>query len=85
MTASVPASAASSADAGAEADQEFDLVESSSGWQLTITLTDRLREALAHGGDGQQLQFGVRIAPNLVPGVPFEARLAVREPGPHRR
>ncbi|HVU93196.1 MAG TPA: hypothetical protein VHC23_13225 [Jatrophihabitans sp.] len=81
MTASVPA--ASAANGGAEPVQEFDLVESTAGWQLTITLTERLREALASGGDDQQLRFGVRVAPNLVPGVPFEARLAIREPEAH--
>jgi hypothetical protein len=59
-------------------DNEFDLVESSSGWELTITLTDRLRKALAGGTDGAGSRFAVRIAPNLVPGEPFEARLAVR-------
>jgi hypothetical protein len=60
-------------------DNEFDLVESSSGWQLTITLTERLREALAAGFDGEGSRFAVRIAPNLVPGEPFEARLSVRD------
>ena len=62
-----------------EPDNEFDLVESSSGWQLTITLTERLREALAAGSDGDGSRFAVRIAPNLVPGEPFEARLSVRD------
>jgi hypothetical protein len=74
MTSSAPARTGGNSPP----DNEFDLVESSSGWQLTITLTDRLREALASGSDGEGSRFAVRIAPNLVPGEPFEARLAVR-------
>jgi len=61
--------------------QEFQLVETSDGWRLTMTLTDRLREALARGGDPADLTFTVRIAPNLVPGEPFEAQLVIAEPG----
>lgn len=79
MTASASAPAGPPAT---EEPQEFHLVESTSGWELTITLTDRLRDALAHGGDGGDLRFGVRIAPNLVPGEPFETRLAIKEPAP---
>jgi hypothetical protein len=79
MTASVPAPAGTDAPSTGN---EFDLVESSVGWQLTITLTDRLREALAAGPDQRPLRFAVRIAPNLVPGEPFEAQLRIREPEP---
>jgi hypothetical protein len=57
---------------------EFQLVESSAGWQLTVTLTDRLREALANEGPSdEEISFAVRIKPNLVPGEPFTARLRV--------
>jgi hypothetical protein len=66
------------------AQQEFDLVESSAGWRLTVTLTDRLREALARGGEVADARFTVRIAPNLVPGEPFEAELVSEEPGAQR-
>lgn len=59
---------------------EFQLVESADGWRLTMTLTDQLREALAGGGDVAERQFTVRVAPNLVPGEPFEARLVIEEP-----
>ena len=60
---------------------EFDLVESSAGWHLTVTLTDRLREAIAAGRPvGDDVRFAIRIAPNLVPGEPFEARLLIKEP-----
>jgi hypothetical protein len=63
------------------AEREFDLVESSAGWELTITLTDQLREALAHGGStGSDVTFTVRVSPNLVPGEPFTARLRIAEP-----
>jgi hypothetical protein len=82
MTASTPAPADIDAPG---AGNEFDLVESSGGWQLTITLTERLREALAGGPDQQSLRFAVRVAPNLVPGEPFEAELRIREPQPRPR
>ena len=67
---------------GPAATQEFQLVETSDGWRLTMTLTDRLREALARGGDPADLSFTVRVAPNLVPGEPFEAQLVIAEPAP---
>jgi hypothetical protein len=80
MTASVPARARTGNPAAA-ADSEFDLVESTSGWRLTITLTERLRQALAGGDDdGADVRFAVRIAPNLVPGEPFEASLSIHDP-----
>lgn len=78
MTASVPAPAGTAAEPATAND--FDLVESAAGWQLTITLTDRLREALANGAGEEQVRFAVRVAPNLVPGEPFEARLRIKDP-----
>jgi len=45
-----------------------------------MTLTDRLREALARGGAVADLRFTVRVAPNLVPGEPFEAELVIADP-----
>lgn len=80
MTASVTAPANGSKERGEPS--EFDLVESSAGWQLTITLTDRLREALAEGGSNEDLRFAVRVAPNLVPGEPFETTLVIQDPPP---
>jgi hypothetical protein len=69
------------APAPAHSDGDFQLVESSAGWQLTVTLTDRLREALARGGPDDSARFTVRVAPNLVPGEPFEARLVIQDAG----
>jgi len=78
MTASV--SPPASVPGGDE--REFDLVESSAGWRLTITLTDRLREALS--GSASDIDalanFTVRVAPNLVPGDAFDVELCIREP-----
>ena len=75
-----PAAASSTAPPAPQppAPREFDLVESSAGWELTITLTDRLRAALAEGG-GTDVDFAVRISPNLVPGDPFMARLRIQD------
>jgi hypothetical protein len=72
--------ASSATNAGV--DSEFDLVESPAGWQLTITLTERLREALAGSGNDDAMRFAVHIAPNLVPGEPFEAQLCIKDPPP---
>jgi len=81
MTASVSAPGRRPAPSGAPRfDGEFQLVESSAGWQLTLTLTDRLREALARGGADESIRLAVRIAPNLVPGEPFEAALRIEDP-----
>ena len=82
MTASVPAPAGTAAEPATA--NEFDLVESAAGWRLTITLTDRLREVLA-GGEQQHLRFAVRVAPNLVPGEPFEAELRIKDGEPRPR
>ena len=80
MTASV--SAPANGSAARVEPSEFDLVESTAGWRLTITLTDRLREALARGESSEHLRFAVRVAPNLVPGEPFEAELLIKDPAP---
>ena len=82
MTASVSLPASSPGGAG---EREFDLVESSAGWRLTITLTDRLREALASASaDAEALaNVTVRVAPNLVPGDAFDVALCIREPESH--
>jgi hypothetical protein len=63
--------------------QEFHLVESRDGWRLKMTLTDRLRQAIARGEDLDDVRFTVRVTPNLVPGEPFEAQLVIEEPGQH--
>lgn len=78
MTAFAPAPAAASPDTAPVS--EFELVESSAGWLLTVTLTERLRTALAEGTGELPVDIAVRVAPNLVPGEPFDARLRVRDP-----
>ena len=79
MTASV--SLPSEAPEGAVGDREFDLVESSAGWLLTITLTEQLRQALAGTPQSDAAPtFRVRVSPNLVPGEPFDVTLAIRDP-----
>ena len=81
MTASATAPAPRPARPAPRPAPEFHLVESPEGWRLTMTLTDRLREALARGGDVEDVRFTVRVAPNLVPGEPFDAELVIQEPG----
>ncbi len=79
MTASV--SLPSEAPEGVAGDREFDLVESSAGWLLTITLTDELRQALAGSAPAHAAaRFSVRVTPNLVPGEPFDVTLCIRDP-----
>jgi hypothetical protein len=78
MTASRPAPPPPTARAP-ETASELELVESTAGWQVTITLTERLRAALADSKDVDGLT--VHVAPNLVPGEPFQARLHFRESG----
>lgn len=82
---SVPVTAQRAAEPISEADVA--LVETSAGWQLTLTLTDRLREALARGIEGRpdHATFTVRIAPNLVPGEAFPADLVLRAADESRR
>ncbi len=59
---------------------DFRLAESSDGWLLTVAVTPRLIAALTrHGADEGGAEFTVSITPNLVPGTPFQTRLAVTD------
>jgi hypothetical protein len=53
------------------------LVESSAGWQLTLSGAETLRAALEADEAAQAIQVAVRISPNLVPGEQFEATLVI--------
>jgi hypothetical protein len=66
---------------------DFHLVESLEGWVLTINVTDRLREALAAQDVDDEAapgtaDFTVHVEPNLLPGEPFPATLALLHPAP---
>jgi hypothetical protein len=64
-----------------ETSSDFHLVESSGGWTLTITVTDRLRAAIAEQENGQRggepESFSVHVEPNLLPADPFDAVLVL--------
>ncbi|MDT4924629.1 MAG: hypothetical protein QOG01_2342 [Pseudonocardiales bacterium] len=71
----------------AELASDFHLVESVDGWVLTINVTERLRQALAaQDADAspapQTADFTVHVEPNLLPGEPFPATLALLHPTP---
>ena len=78
MTAALPASVDDSEDVSGP---EFRLVESTSGWRLTVVLSEELRAALAdESPDRPSSTFMISVAPNLVPGGPFKAELDIRRP-----
>lgn len=66
---------------GSTGDADFSLIETSDGWTLTVSLTDRLLDAFAGYADGAPTEpFTVDIRPNLVPGMPFPASVIITRP-----